>query len=75
MHQAAVPYRLNSGPYTSHTLLLAALPAEGAGRTVLDVGCSDGYLGEILSRRGYVVTGIDLPRRDRSQFPPFGAAY
>jgi SAM-dependent methyltransferase len=70
MHQAAVPYRLNSGPYTSHTLLLAALPAVGAGRTVLDVGCSDGYLGEILSRRGYVVTGIDLPRRDRDRFPP-----
>ncbi|HWQ52322.1 MAG TPA: class I SAM-dependent methyltransferase [Bryobacteraceae bacterium] len=69
MSQAAIPYRFNPGPYTSHTLLLAALPADGAGRTVLDVGCSDGYLGEILARRGYRVTGIELPRPGRTGFP------
>ena len=69
MHQAAVPYRFNPGPYSSHRLILGVLPAEGAGRTLLDVGCSDGYLGEILARRGYSVTGIDLPRRNRGAFP------
>lgn len=69
MFPAAVPYRFNSGPYTSHSLLLEALPAEGAGRAVLDVGCSEGYLGEILVRRGYRVTGIDLPRPERTGFP------
>lgn len=69
MFPAAVSYRLNSGPYTSHTLLLEALPAEGQGRALLDVGCAEGYLGEILARRGYQVTGIDLPRPGRTNFP------
>jgi SAM-dependent methyltransferase len=69
MHREAVPYRLNAGPYTSHTLLLGALPPQGDGRALLDVGCSDGYLGEILSRRGYVVTGVDLPRNRGTGFP------
>ena len=69
MSQAAVPYRLNPGPYTSHSLLLAALPADGRGRALLDLGCSDGYLGEILARRGYRVTGVDLPRERRDRFP------
>lgn len=69
MSQAAVPYRLNPGPYTSHSLLLAALPEEGAGRSLLDVGCAEGYLGEILARRGYRVTGVDLPRSGRHGFP------
>lgn len=69
-HASQVPYRLKPGPYTSHSLLLSALPADGAGRTLLDVGCSDGYLSEILARRGYEVTGIDLPRSGRAGFPP-----
>jgi SAM-dependent methyltransferase len=70
MLQAAAPYRLNSGPYTSHSLLLAALPADGDGRLLLDVGCAEGYLGEILARRGYRVTGIDVPGTGRPGFPP-----
>ena len=69
MPRAAVTYSFNTGPYTSHTLLLAALPARGEGRAVLDVGCADGYLGEILAGRGYRVTGIDLPRASRNGFP------
>jgi SAM-dependent methyltransferase len=69
MLQGTAPYRFNPGPYSSHSLLLAALPANGAGRTVLDVGCADGYVGNILARQGYRVTGIDLPRTNRTGFP------
>ena len=35
------------------------LPSEGRGRKVLDVGCGPGYLGDILARAGYEVTGIE----------------
>src|SRR3954466_14149450 len=35
-------------PYSSHSLLLRQLPADGARRRVLDVGCASGYLSEIL---------------------------
>jgi SAM-dependent methyltransferase len=69
MHTAAAPYQLKAGAYSSHTLLLSALPADGSGRTLLDVGCADGYLSEILAKRGYAVTGIDLPRADPGRFP------
>lgn len=31
----------------------------GSGKTVLDVGCASGYLGEILMRDGNIVYGID----------------
>lgn len=58
---AAAPYQLKESPYSSHSLLLASLPPNGAGRRVLDVGCAGGYLGAILANRGYHVTGIDSP--------------
>lgn len=57
----SAPYSLKSARYSSHTLLLTALPADGSGKRVLDVGCAGGYLGEILASRGYRVTGIDSP--------------
>ena len=57
--QALLPYTLKQGPYTSHSLLLRHLPADGAGRRVLDVGCASGYLSDILTRRGFQVTAID----------------
>ena len=65
----ATPYRFKASPYSSHSLLLAALPAEGAGRRVLDVGCASGYLGDLLAQRGYLVTGIDSPGTGRNGFP------
>lgn len=58
---ADAPYQLKESPYSSHSLLLASMPATGEGRRVLDVGCAGGYLGAILAGRGYRVTGIDSP--------------
>jgi len=66
---ASTPYQLKPAPYSSHSLLLASLPADGAGRRVLDVGCAGGYLGEILAARGYRVTGIDSPGAAAAGFP------
>ncbi|MGO4881314.1 MAG: class I SAM-dependent methyltransferase [Bryobacteraceae bacterium] len=65
----ATPYQLKDSPYSSHSLLLASLPASGDGRRVLDVGCASGYLGAILAGRGYRVTGIDSPGARRENFP------
>ena len=53
-------YQFKPGRYSSHGLLLAALPVEGRGMRVLDVGCAGGYLSEALARRGFAVTSIDL---------------
>jgi SAM-dependent methyltransferase len=66
---ARAPYRLKPGPYSSHSLLLASLPPEGAGRRVLDVGCAGGYLSELLAARGYCVTGVDSPGAGLVGFP------
>jgi SAM-dependent methyltransferase len=66
---ASVSYQFKPSPYSSHSLLLASLPAEGAARRVLDVGCAGGYLSEILAVRGYCVTGIDSPGARHAGFP------
>src|SRR5580693_3489630 len=66
---ASATYQLKDSPYSSHSLLLASLPSHGGGRRVLDVGCAGGYLGAILSDRGYRVTGIDSPGTPRAAFP------
>jgi SAM-dependent methyltransferase len=58
---APSPYQFKRRPYSSHILLLGEFPSEGNGRRVLDVGCADGYLAEILAARGFDVTGVDLP--------------
>ena len=66
-------YQFKERPYSSHILLLQEFPQAGAGRRVLDVGCADGYLAEILAGRGYAVTGVDLPgtsHNDSFQFVP-----
>ena len=64
MSPAAAPYRFKSSPYSSHSLLTGSLPAEGAGRAVLDAGCGEGYLAAILAGRGYRVTGVERARAD-----------
>lgn len=42
---------------SSHTLVLGLV---GRDKSVLDVGCSTGYLGEALARRGCAVTGLEM---------------
>ena len=65
----AAPYQLKPGPWSSHSLLLGALPGAGDGRRVLDAGCGPGYLGALLAARGYRVTGIESPGRAGADFP------
>jgi SAM-dependent methyltransferase len=62
-------YTFKPSRWSSHTLLLGALPSEGAGRRVLDVGCGPGYLASILAERGFSVTGIEQPGPYTSSFP------
>jgi SAM-dependent methyltransferase len=57
--RGASPYELKESPYSSHSLLLAQLPAPGGGRRVLDAGCGPGYLSRILASRGYRVTAVE----------------
>lgn len=66
---AASPYRLKESPYGSHALVLATMPERGEGRKVLDLGCGEGYLAEILAARGYEVTGVEHPARLSARFP------
>ncbi len=47
---------LNERPHGGHTKLLALV---GAGKRVLDVGCSSGYLARRLVGRGCTVVGIE----------------
>ena len=51
----------------SHRLLLAAVPD---GARVLDVGCADGYLGEVLVGRGCEVVGIEADERAAARAEP-----
>lgn len=62
-------YTFKGSPYSSHSLVLAAFPREGRGRTVLDVGCGNGYLGVLLAERGFAVTGIERPDGYAKPFP------
>jgi SAM-dependent methyltransferase len=54
-------YEFKPGPYSSHTLLLSHFPERGESRRVLDIGCAEGYLSEILADRGFSVACIDRP--------------
>lgn len=63
------PYEFKSSPYSSHSLLLALLPAQGNDQRVLDVGCASGYLAEILTAKGYAVIGIDKGGASSDRFP------
>ena len=62
-------YTYKASPYSSHTLLLDSLPAEGRGQRVLDIGCAAGYLAEMLVERGYEVVGIERPGGHGDSFP------
>jgi SAM-dependent methyltransferase len=55
---ASDPYELKAGPDTSHGRILSWLRRRPPGR-VLDLGCSDGRLGEQIREFGHEVIGID----------------
>lgn len=67
--ETADGYSFKPGRYSSHSVLLGALPEQGGGHRLLDVGCAGGYLSEILAQRGYRVTGLDRPGTSISGFP------
>jgi SAM-dependent methyltransferase len=54
-------YEFKPGPYSSHSLVLSVLPAQGRGRTILDLGCSGGDLSVRLVERGFALTCVDRP--------------
>ena len=56
-------YEIKSSADSSHGVLLRQLSKKSPCR-VLDVGCSDGALGERIRAQGHVVVGIDLERHD-----------
>lgn len=62
-------YTFKASPYSSHSLLLQSFPAEGQRRTVLDVGCGNGYLSALLAERGFAVTGVERPDGYTKPFP------
>jgi len=57
------PYQLKDDPHSSHGAILVLL-GEGHGRRALDVGAADGFLAELLTARGWVVTALE---RDPAQ--------
>lgn len=63
-------YTLKVSPYSSHSRLLELLPAEGAGKRVLDIGCGDGYVGRLLAERGFKVMGVERAGGHTAAFPP-----
>lgn len=62
-------YTFKPSRWSSHTLLLDAVPREGKGQRVLDVGCGPGYLAALLTERGYKVTGVEQPGPYTAAFP------
>jgi SAM-dependent methyltransferase len=54
-------YTLKDSPYSSHMRLLALLDPARDGARLLDVGCGNGYLSNLLTQKGFIVTGIEHP--------------
>ncbi|MDQ1520701.1 MAG: hypothetical protein QOI55_1774 [Actinomycetota bacterium] len=64
---AHTTYELKDDPETSHGRILAWLRDRPPSR-ILDLGCSDGALGDRLRRLGHEVTGVDATEhRDASE--------
>jgi len=67
-------YEFKPGRHSSHTLVLSALPVQGGGRTILDLGCSGGDLSVRLVERGFALTSVDRPGETPPTLPE-AAAY
>ena len=65
----AIPYGFKRTVHSSHAAVLDVLPREGHGRKVLDLGCSNGYLGAELALRGYQVVGVEKAGGYGQAFP------
>ncbi len=62
-------YQLKESPYSSHSVLMGLFPPTREGFTVLDVGCGNGYLGALLAKRGYRITGLERAGGYDRNFP------
>ena len=62
-------YEFKESPYSSHALLLREFPLDGNGLRVLDIGCANGYLSQLLADRGFEVVGIERPGGFGRDFP------
>lgn len=54
-------YTLKDSPYSSHLQMVALLDPARDGRRLLDVGCGNGFLSQLLTAKGFEVTGIEHP--------------
>jgi glycosyltransferase involved in cell wall biosynthesis len=55
------PYDLKEGGSSSHAVIVSWLTGSSPKR-ILDLGCSDGRLGELLRLAGHTVTGVDVTK-------------
>lgn len=53
-------YKLKRGEYTGHSIIINLIGEKP--KRILDVGCSTGYVGEILKKKGHYVVGIDVSK-------------
>lgn len=66
--QPLLPYTFKSSRWSSHSVILRALPERGEGRQVLDLGSGPGYIATRLAARGFRVTAVDCVAPE--QIPP-----
>jgi SAM-dependent methyltransferase len=57
----ATPYTFKPEPRSSHSRMLACVPANGAGKRALDIGGGEGYLSAELDRRGFDAVCVAAP--------------
>lgn len=62
-------YSFKASPWSSHSQILGLIPENGAGMSLLDVGCWDGSMAARFADRGYRVTGIERQSWPAGQFP------
>jgi glycosyltransferase involved in cell wall biosynthesis len=68
-NRGALPYQPKLGYASPHTFALAQIPD---GATVLDLGCADGYMGEVLrAKKRCRVVGVDAYPSGRQHFDEF----